>query len=83
MKVRTLKPTPEGIEACCSALGVRPEQTVYVGDTRWGILAATAAGARRVGVLTGLASRDELVTAGAASVIDALDELPAALGITA
>jgi phosphoglycolate phosphatase len=77
--VRTLKPAPEGIEACCGAIGVRPEQTVYVGDTPGDMLAAAAAGARGIGLLTGLGSHEGLVEAGAQQVLVDLSGLERAL----
>ncbi len=39
------KPDPEGVLAACSALGVEPGRTVFVGDDRRDVLAGRAAGA--------------------------------------
>jgi phosphoglycolate phosphatase-like HAD superfamily hydrolase len=46
-----------------------------VGDARWDMLAAVAAGMRPVGVTTGSATADDLRAAGAVAVVKRLDEL--------
>ena len=40
-----VKPQPDGVLSACRALGVRPDRTVSVGDFRYDIEAANAAGA--------------------------------------
>lgn len=52
-EVPAAKPAPDGLVACCGALGVRPEACVYVGDSPTDGDAARAAGMRSVGVLWG------------------------------
>ena len=59
--------------------GRRPEQTVLIGDTPRDVEAALADGVRPVAVTGGRYGREELLTAGAASVIDELEELHALL----
>lgn len=49
--VRDGKPHPEGIVAALAALGVRPEEAVYVGDSPSDLAAARAAGVAFAGVL--------------------------------
>ena len=56
-----------------------PEACWCVGDSRWDMLAAVAAGMIPIGVTTGSANADELQQAGAILVVDHLDELTAAL----
>jgi len=54
------KPDPDPLLAFCKAVGVDPARTAMVGDSRHDLEAGTAAGMRRIGVLTGLAQRDDL-----------------------
>ena len=49
----------------------------YVGDHVGDVVGALAAGAVPVGVVTGPCGREELLAAGAAVVLDSLDEFPA------
>jgi len=73
-----IKPEPDGILRVCRTLGLAPQRTACVGDFRFDILAAKAAGA--VSVLlahSGLPA----YAAEADHVIRHLDELPSLLGI--
>ncbi|MCG7627851.1 HAD family hydrolase [Epibacterium sp. MM17-32] len=54
------KPDPEPLLAFCAAQGVRPEETAMVGDSRHDLIAGRAAGMRTIGVLTGMASAEDL-----------------------
>ena len=54
------KPAPGMILAFARAMGITPHETAMVGDSRHDLEAAHSAGARPVGVLTGLASREDL-----------------------
>jgi len=47
-RVERPKPDPEPVLAACRALGVGPEQTLFVGDDRRDVLAGAAAGADTV-----------------------------------
>lgn len=74
------KPDPEVFRAALEAVGVGPDRAIVVGDTRWDIEAASAAGVRTVAVRSGGWGHDELVGAGAievhddvAALLDALD----------
>lgn len=62
---RPLKPDPAPVHAACQQLNVKPGQAVLVGDTRFDVVAANAAGATSIGVLWGIHSRDILRDAGA------------------
>ena len=73
-----IKPEPDGILRACRTLGIRPERTACVGDFRYDMLAAKAAGA--VAVLYSSRGRPELAD-DADYVIDHLRELPGLLGI--
>lgn len=73
-----IKPEPDGILRACRKLGVRPERTACVGDFRYDIAAANAAGAASVL----LAPKDGCEFADEADfVINSLAELPKLLGI--
>jgi phosphoglycolate phosphatase-like HAD superfamily hydrolase len=69
------KPEPDLLEAAAARLGVPAGACWCVGDARWDMLAAVAAGMQPVGVATGAVSPDDLRAAGALAVVDRLDEL--------
>ena len=85
--LRRLKQRPEVAEAVlistCNRVeliaagppGVEPADVWYVGDARWDMQAAVAAGMLPVAVLTGATGPDELRAAGAAVVVATLGEL--------
>ncbi len=70
------KPHPAMLEEVMAALGGTPEESVYVGDTRYDIEMAQAAGALPVGVCWGYHEPAALVEAGAAALLEAPMELP-------
>lgn len=70
------KPHPAMLHAACTALGVAPEEALYVGDMPLDIASARAAGLPYLLVATGSASREELLAVGGDRV---LDDLPALL----
>jgi len=73
-----IKPEPDGILRACRQLDIAPARTACVGDFRYDMIAANAAGA--VGIL--LARSGECDFADLARhVITELDQLPALLGI--
>lgn len=59
--------------------GEAPGRTAMVGDRRYDVAGALALGLPAVGVGWGYGTSDELVAAGAAMVLDAPEQLPAAL----
>ena len=63
--VTDTKPAPDIVRVAAERLGVPIERCVYVGDTPYDAMAATAAGARAWGVLTGSHSEAALRAAGA------------------
>ena len=73
--VRHAKPAPDLLLAGARQLGVEPGDTWYVGDARWDMLAAVAAGMVPVAVLTGATGADDLREAGAAIVVATLADL--------
>lgn len=54
------KPDAAPLLAFCKACGVAPERTAMVGDSLHDLQAGAAAGMRRLGVLTGMASHQDL-----------------------
>lgn len=63
------KPEPDIFQAALERLGLRPENAVALGDTRWDIEAAGKAGVIAVGVASGGGwSAEELKQAGAVEV---------------
>lgn len=69
------KPAPDGPLKVAGEFGVRPEECMYVGDTRTDMLTGKAAGMFTVGALWGFRDRDELMSSGA----DIIAERPADL----
>jgi phosphoglycolate phosphatase len=60
---RPLKPDPAPVQEAARRLGV--QSAILVGDTRFDVESAKAAGAGAIGVLWGNGSREELLEAGA------------------
>ena len=54
------KPDPDPLLAFCKTAGVAPGRTAMVGDSLHDLEAGAAAGMQRIGVLTGMALREEL-----------------------
>ncbi|HEX2883637.1 MAG TPA: HAD-IA family hydrolase [Candidatus Limnocylindria bacterium] len=76
-RVEHAKPAPDLLLLAAEELGVAPERCWYVGDSTWDMRAAVAAGMVAVGVLAGAAvDAEALRGAGAAIVVETLDELP-------
>ena len=69
---------PELLTHVLSRHGLSPSDSLMVGDRRYDISGAHAAGMRGLGVLWGYGTRDELETAGADQLVD----FPADLGRT-
>ena len=60
-----VKPDPMGALAAAKALGVSPEEILYLGDTATDMRCAVSAGMIPVGVLWGFRERNELIESGA------------------
>lgn len=73
--VRHAKPAPDLLLAGAAELGVEPGDVWYVGDARWDMQAAVAAGMVPVGVRTGATGADALRESGAIFVVATLTEL--------
>ena len=69
------KPWPDTLLAAAAALGERPEDCLYVGDSEVDVLTASRAGMDCASVLWGFRSREELEAAGATLLFDSSKEL--------
>ncbi|MCW6508910.1 HAD family hydrolase [Lichenifustis flavocetrariae] len=76
------KPDPGMVLAFAAYLGVPPESIAMVGDSRHDMTAARAAGAVAVAVLTGPATREDLLSE-ADHVLDGIEDLPALVDMLA
>jgi HAD superfamily hydrolase (TIGR01549 family) len=72
--VESTKPDPDLVNAALAQAGGE-DPAVMVGDSVWDVKAATAAGIPTLAVLTGGFSEAELREAGAAQVVESIDEL--------
>lgn len=78
----TKKPDPEGMYALMSEAGVRPEETVMIGDSKVDVLTARNAGTWSIGCTFGLAPETlDLVPPDV--LVDSAAEWPAALSAAA
>ena len=73
----TPEPKPSGVHilTTCQTLNAHPGSAVMVGDTKYDIMAARAAGVMAVGVTWGLGQRCEMAEAGAEHIFDTVAEL--------
>ena len=70
-----IKPDPTIVYHILEMTGIRKEDVLYVGDTAVDMQTATAAGVKKVGVLWGFRTREELQNAGADYLIEKPEEL--------
>lgn len=69
------KPSPESYWRLAGRLGLRPEETIFVGDHTIDIVCAQRVGVPFIGVMTGALSEQELMEAGSAAVFTSVAEL--------
>ncbi len=69
------KPAPDAPLAIAREFSVKPEECIYVGDTKTDMLTGKAAGMYTVGVLWGFRDREELFSNGADLLIEQPEEL--------
>jgi phosphoglycolate phosphatase len=74
------KPHPAMVTECCDETGMRPQDTIVIGDAIYDMQMAKAAGAKAIGVSWGYAVREELLAAGADAIVDHPSELLAHIG---
>jgi HAD superfamily hydrolase (TIGR01509 family) len=78
--VEHAKPEPDLLLLAARQLGIDPGRCWYVGDSTWDMVSAAAAGMVAIGVTAGSAVDSiALIGAGAAAVVETLDELTEAL----
>ncbi len=73
------KPAPDTVLAAMESLGVKPEETVYIGDSEVDIETARAAGVPCISVTWGFRDKLALEAAGADRFADSCEELLAIL----
>jgi phosphoglycolate phosphatase len=73
------KPHPAMVEQAIAETGATPETTVLIGDTTFDIEMACAAGAAAIGVEWGYHDTEDLLAAGAATVVANFEEIDAAV----
>ena len=69
------KPAADPLLECSRRLGIRAEDSVYVGDSRTDVQAGIAAGMKTVAVLTGFDLKDALKRENPDAVIDSIADL--------
>ena len=69
------KPSPIGALAIADALGARPEECLYFGDTNTDMQTGNAAGMFTVGVTWGFRPRQELIDNHAMELLDRPEEI--------
>ncbi|SMF69878.1 phosphoglycolate phosphatase [Xaviernesmea oryzae] len=74
------KPHPAMVTECCDETGMKPADTLVIGDAIYDMQMAKAAGAKALGVSWGYASVDELKQAGADAVVHHPSEILAHIG---
>jgi HAD superfamily hydrolase (TIGR01509 family) len=75
LAVARAKPEPDLLFAAAERLEVPPGTCWCVGDSRWDVLAAVAAGMASIAVATGSSSAAQLHGFGATTVVERLDQL--------
>lgn len=69
------KPAPDSVFTAMRALGVTPEETIYVGDSEVDVQTAVNAGLPCLSALWGFRSEEELLAAGATRLMKMPDEV--------
>lgn len=73
------KPDPSGAQEIAETVGVAPENCYFIGDSDVDMFTATNAGMHAIGVDWGFRGKDELIAAGAETVLDSPADLLAQL----
>jgi HAD superfamily hydrolase (TIGR01549 family) len=74
--VSAVKPNPVHLEAVLSALNIRPEEAIVVGDSILDMRCARELDITGIGITTGISSPKELTYTGASYLISSLTEIP-------
>jgi HAD superfamily hydrolase (TIGR01549 family) len=70
------KPDPEPLLYILEKLKIKPEEALYVGDSRFDYECAKNAGVNYVAVLTGCLSKEELERIGVKNILNSVADLP-------
>jgi HAD superfamily hydrolase (TIGR01509 family) len=70
------KPSPDPILFACKKLKLKPEEVIFVGDSRFDYEAAKATKVNFVAVLTGVSTEKELKKMGVKNIINSVFDLP-------
>lgn len=69
------KPHPAMVLECCNDMGVRPADTIVIGDTSFDMEMGVSAGATTIGVNWGYHPRQKMESAGANAIVNSVTEL--------
>jgi HAD superfamily hydrolase (TIGR01549 family) len=75
LDVKNVKPAPDMILKAMELMGAKPDETLYVCDSKGDLIASKAAGVKAMAMTTGGHSREELLSLGAFLVGDKLPEV--------
>jgi HAD superfamily hydrolase (TIGR01509 family) len=78
-QVAEFKPSPQPYRKAIEDFHLAPQECVVVGDEPVDMIGGKRAGTRTIGLPQGFYSREELVEAGADTIITSLNELPSIL----
>ncbi|MGD9255760.1 MAG: HAD-IA family hydrolase [Chromatiales bacterium] len=70
------KPHPQMLEDILDKLGMRPSETLVIGDTEYDMRMAANAGSQGLGVSYGVHEPQRLIDSGALATLDAFSEMP-------
>ncbi|MDX1346319.1 MAG: HAD-IA family hydrolase [Sedimenticolaceae bacterium] len=70
------KPHPQMLEDILDKLGMRPSETLVIGDTEYDMRMAVNAGSQGLGVSYGVHEPQRLIDSGALATLDAFSEMP-------
>jgi HAD superfamily hydrolase (TIGR01549 family) len=71
-----VKPDPAHLDTVLSALKIKPEETIVVGDSTLDMKCANELNIKSVGISTGISLPKELIAAGASYLISSFTDIP-------
>lgn len=75
-KVKQVKPHPEHLQAVLDSLGVKPEESMLVGDSVMDMQCAQELKVIAVGLPTGISSKQQLTQQGANYIVTSITDVP-------
>lgn len=79
-KVKQVKPHPEHLQAVLDSLGVKPEESMLVGDSVMDMQCAQELKVIAVGLPTGISSKQQLTQQGANYIVTSITDVPVLIG---